>query len=373
MRAFGLRVPPPLARFVRFRLREILTWPMESFLLLGKHLYVRSWLLESPGTLERLSSGSLSLDDLSDLKVWRPWWMVVPTLRRGVSVLTCEPYGRWGNRVVQAALGLAAAEVFHAESLLLRSDDFGRDVSQRLDNGLSLVGVNPHGARVHDRTGVAQSSVVIEANWLLSQSAFRDRRHVIEGFRALREAELEISHSVATSNYDLVIHFRGTDQLTQDWRPPPLSFFIKSALHSQAASVLVVSDDPDNPLVRDLLDRLKGHGLTASMQSRTLEDDIATILNAPRVCIGVGTFASSVVALSRSVHTVYSWKQPDWSTWTHLVGTFDVRPDVKHYWVYDASETYILPFSEEEAFPPSAVARHVSDFPEDHLRITDAY
>jgi hypothetical protein len=257
VRVFGLRVPPPVARFIRFRLREIRKWPAESFLLLGKHLYVRSWLLESPRTLERLSSGSLSLDDLSDLKVWRPWWMVAPTMRTGASVLTCEPSGRWGNRVVQAALGLAAAEVFHAKYLLLRSDDFGRGVSQRLDNGVTFVGVNAHGARVHDRAVVPQSGVVIEANWLLSQSAFRDRRHVIEGFRALREAELEITQSVAKSDCDLVIHFRGTDQLTQDWRPPPLSFFVKSALHSQAASVLLVTDDPDNLLVRDLVDRLK--------------------------------------------------------------------------------------------------------------------
>ena len=272
---------------------------------------------------------------------------------------------------MQAALGLAAAEVFHAKYLLLRSDDFGRGVSQRLDNGVTFVGVKAHGARLHDRAVVPQSGVVIEANWLLSQSAFRDRRQVIEGFRALREAELEITQSVAKSDCDLVIHFRGTDQLTQDWRPPPLSFFVKSALHSQATSVLLVTDDPHNLLVRDLVDRLKKHGVTASTQSSTLEDDIATILSAPRGCIGVGTFASSVVALSRSAHTVYSWKQPDWSTWTDLVGTFDLRPDVKNYWVYDASETYVLPFSGEQEFPPSAVAKHVKDFPQEHLRITD--
>ena len=94
MRVFGLRAPPPVARFMRFRSREIRTWPAESFLLLGKHLYVRSWLLESPGTLERLSSGSLSLDSLSDLKVWRPWCKLAPSLRRGESALTSCREGR---------------------------------------------------------------------------------------------------------------------------------------------------------------------------------------------------------------------------------------------------------------------------------------
>lgn len=372
MRVLGFRVPSRMGRFIRRKLPILSTWVSDNILFIGLTLLVRSRCHETPASITHLSGGAIEPTKLVGLKVWRPWWRWRTKLdreHRPLTILSCQPFGRWGNRVVQAATGVAAAKVFGATQVLLRSDDFLDTSSYILDNQVVLAGIRPHHPQVPAKVSFPRMGLIVEANWLLSDPSFRDRRNVINGFRSLRRANTLVSDSSQRHAHDLVIHFRGTDQLSREWRPPPLSFFLLSAIHSKARTVKVVTDDPQSSLVAGLLRILKQHGFLASVQSSSLREDIATIHNASTVCIGIGTFASSIVALSHCTRIVYSWKQPDWSYHGDIRGTFDLRTDIQNFRIEDATNTYVLPFARDAEFPPNLVRKHMEEFPMNNLKI----
>jgi hypothetical protein len=370
MRALGIRISPPLAHFIRSRAREFRRWPDESFMVAGGTLYVRAWTLETSKSLLRLSRGELKPDKMVDLKVWRPWWSIIPWLLPVGATISCEPYGRYGNRVVQAAAGFAAARVFRATRFLLRTEDFATKTKKVDLEGITFSAVNPLGGRVEVDSASVRRKLIIEGNWLLSQEAFCNRKQIIDSFRVLRQGGLvKPLQPPPPERPDFVMHFRGTDQLTRDWRPPPLSFYVASALHAQVSSVLIVSDDPKHRLLTKLRRMLSDCGINSKLQSSSLGQDIQTLLSAKTMCIGIGTFASSLAGLSRSLGTVYAWRQPDWKTWTTLRGNFDLRPDLLVYHVSDVSQSYVLPFEQGGDFSPPAVVKHVEDFPLESLRV----
>lgn len=372
VRVLGLRVPKQTARRVRIIRDKCSSWAAENVLIVRRTFFVRSRRHETVAKIAHLSGGTLQPSKLVDFKVWRPWWGWRTNIGRGrrpLSVLSCQPFGRWGNRVVQAAAGLAAAETFGAKYFILRTEDFAHDLTRDLENQVTLIGVRPHESRIIGSGPFPRMRGIIEANWLLSQPAFRDRHQVVDGFRTLRKENPLALEKTQSDDCDLVIHFRGTDQLTRDWRPPPLSYFLLSAIHSRARTVRVVTDDPLNSLVADLLESLKRHGFATFVQSSTLRDDCMALQAATSVCIGVGTFASSIVALSHSTQTIYSWKQPDWVFNGEIRGTFDLRPDIQNYHIEDATNTYIRPFAGTSEFPPDLVRRHMKRFPISKLEI----
>lgn len=369
MRIYGVRVPPALALFARFRAREFRAWPRESFLRLGSVLYVRAWSMESLPRLSRLFGNHFHPENLVDLKIWKRWWMAFSRETDGSAVLTCEPYGRFGNRIVQAAAGVAAAKALGAAKAMLRTDDFLNGISGTDLSGVQLAAVTARGQRLQVEGRRPYPALIVEANWLLSQPAFVNRGAISAGFSLLRGADL-VQHQQNTRELsELVVHFRGTDMLTRDWRPPPLAFFVKAAQHSKAKSLVLVTDDPSNSLVVDLLARFATEGFVTRVQSQSLEEDSQTLLSATTLCFGVGTFASSFAGLSKNLRVAYSWSQPDWSTWAHFGGSFDLRPDLENFQIFDASRTYIAPFDQEKGFSNVDVAAHVSRFQIENLEV----
>lgn len=295
--------------------------------------------------------------------------MAFPSVTGAVEVLTCKPYGRFGNRVVQAAVGVAAAKALGSAKLTLQTHDFLRGVGRANLDGLQLFATEELGLRLRAEGIRTHPALVVEANWLLSQRAFSDRRAISAGFSLLRGADLVQHPEKALEQSELIIHFRGTDMLTKDWRPPPLAFFVRAALHSKATSLVLVTDDPGHSLVVDLVARFAAQGFVARVQSQSLEEDSHTLLSAQTLCFGIGTFASSLAGLSKNLRVAYSWSQPDWSTWTHFLGSFDLRPDLENFQIFDASETYVARFGEQGAFSPADVADHVSTFPVEQLEV----
>lgn len=362
MRVCGFRVPPPLARFARFRAQELRAWPRESFLRVGGGLYVRSWSMEQLPRLRTLFGSRFHPEKLVDLKIWRPWWVVFPSLKGPRVVLTCEPYGRFGNRIVQTAVGVAAANILKAGALMLRTHDFLNNVSSAELGGVRLLTVKPGAERLSLEGLQTTSTLIVEANWLLSQRAFSDRSDISAGFSSLRRACLVPHLGKPEESSEFAVHFRGTDQLSKDWRPPPLAFFVKAALHAKVKSLLLVTDDPTHHLVAELLFRLRAERIESRIQSSSLHEDSQTLLQASTLCFGVGTFASSLAGISKNLRATYSWSQPDWSTWADFTGSFDLRPDVENFQIFDSSDTYTSRFRDIGEFSDAAVADHMARF-----------
>ena len=370
MRAFGIRISPPVARFLRFRAREFLAWPRESVFIAGG-LYVRSWRMESLATLQERLGPQFDPEKIVDLRVWRPWWFLLPKNLRFDTVLTGEPYGRFGNRILQAAMGVAVAQNLRAGTLILRTDDFPRgvgrvelsDVEVLVDRNLGQVlGVSlPRG----------RPALILEANWLLSQAALPNRNLLAAGFASLRSSPFPLVPSKPLTRPDLVIHFRGTDQIGKDWRPPPLSYFTKAVNHSGARVVALITDDPQHVLVSELVARLDSRQVEVRTISGSLEDDAGAIAGASRFCLGIGTFSSSLAGLSRELTVAYSWQQADWASWTNFYGTFDLRPDVTNIEIFDARGEYVLPFESEYDFDEHAIVDHLASYPEAALEVRE--
>ena len=283
--------------------------------------------------------------------------------------MTCEPYGRLGNRILQAAIGTVVAEISGASTLLLRTDGFPCGVG-RIELGHVVVLVDRSRGQflpVGPRRG--RPSLIIEANWLLSQAALIKRELLATGFERLRSTPIPLVPPNPQPAAELVIHFRGTDQIGKDWRPPPLGYFTKAVGHSGAKSVALVTDDSEHALVSDLVARLMDKGVAVRVVSGTLEEDAGALVGASQLCLGIGTFSSSLAGLSSALTVAYSWQQPDWSSWTNFYGTFDVRPDVVNIQIFDAQGEYVRPFAEDGDFADQAVVEHLASYPEEALKI----
>lgn len=83
--------------------------PGRVFSRSGGGVFVRSWAMQALPRLQRLFGKDFLPGNLVDLKMWRPWWALAPSLFRVGAVLTCEPYGRFGDRILQTAVGVVAA------------------------------------------------------------------------------------------------------------------------------------------------------------------------------------------------------------------------------------------------------------------------
>ena len=376
MRVFGFPLPARIARFVRFRISELSEWPRQSFLFIGGRLYVRSWRFERESELMGILGGSeLELNNFSGLRVWKPASMpFLANQERVTAILSSAPYGRFGNRVVQAAAGLAAAEIASSSIFLLRSQDFSSTKKNVLvgDPPIRILVSGSEGFFFRPGLGACiPAGLVIEANWLRSQSIFPSRTAIVRGYESLRGASIIAPPSdVESPPVEFVLHFRGTDQIGHIWRPPPLAYYEKAVRHSGASRVRVVTDDPSSSLVHELKTRLERCDTETIVQSTEIQKDIATILLAPTFILGIGSFSSSLAGLSRTLKTAYSWSQPDWDGWTKFYGTFDLRPDIRNFFVVDPSGAYVRFFTENKVLSARQIVRHMIDFPIEDLEVS---
>lgn len=370
MRVLGVRVHPIVARFARVSARKLRAWPSESFLKVGGRVFVRSWSMESLPRLQRLFGGDFYPENLVELKIWRPWWALPPSLFRVGVVLTCEPYGRFRNRILQTAVGVAAATHLGAQQLILRTDDFPATTDVMVLDGLVVEVARSPGQKLRVRLAGRQPRLIVEANWLLSQAALSDRGMLAHGFSQLRDVT-PLSGKQIRGGAELVMHFRGTDQIAATWRPPPLAYYLRVVNHSDAQDVALVTDDPEHFLVAELVQKLEERNVRVSIVSGLLEEDSAVIAGATTLCLGIGTFSSSLAGVSRDLSVAYSWMQPNWSNSTQFYGTFDIRPDVTNIRVFDSAGDYLALFTKHGDLTEKDLIAGMTRYPESALGIRE--
>ena len=105
----------------------------------------------------------------------------------------------------------------------------------------------------------------------------------------------------------IVMHLRSGDNYHRIFDPPtnyipnPLIFYLK-LIQSFEKCILITEEDRENPIVHELakIDKVQ-------IQSSTVADDFATLMNAKNVALsGVGTFAMAAALCSKHIENLYT-------------------------------------------------------------------
>lgn len=124
----------------------------------------------------------------------------------------------------------------------------------------------------------------------------------------------------------IVMHLRSGDNYHRIFDPPtnyipnPLVFYL-NLIESFDKCILITEPDRENPIVHELskIDKVQ-------IQSSTVEDDFATLMNSKNVALsGVGTFAMAAALCSSSITNLYT---TDLLLTEHLNYTFLQGTDV---------------------------------------------
>jgi hypothetical protein len=118
---------------------------------------------------------------------------------------------------------------------------------------------------------------------------------------------LMIPHKSTLGEDTIVMHLRSGDNYHRIFDPPtnyipnPLIFYL-NLIESFDKCILITEEDRENPIVHELakIDKVK-------IQSSTVEDDFATLMNAQNVALsGVGTFAMAAALCSSTLKNLYT-------------------------------------------------------------------
>ena len=118
---------------------------------------------------------------------------------------------------------------------------------------------------------------------------------------------LMLPHKPVLGSDTIVMHLRSGDNYHRIFDPPtnyipnPLIFYL-NLIESYDKCILITEQDRENPIVHELAKIDKVH-----IQSSTVEDDFATLMNAENVALsGVGTFAMAAALCSTTLKNLYT-------------------------------------------------------------------
>ena len=118
---------------------------------------------------------------------------------------------------------------------------------------------------------------------------------------------LVLPHSYPIGSDTIVMHLRSGDNYHRIFDPPtnyipnPLIFYL-NLIESYDKCILITEQDRENPIVHELakIDKVQ-------IQSSTVADDFATLMNAENVALsGVGTFAMAAALCSTTLKNLYT-------------------------------------------------------------------
>jgi hypothetical protein len=144
---------------------------------------------------------------------------------------------------------------------------------------------------------------------------------------------------------ELVIHIRSGDIFVGDepvsswYRQPPLSFYQhvinKMRADGRIKRVRLVYEDEGNPCIEALRDWLRTEDIPFRIQSGSLAEDLAVLIDAPHLVFGHGTFGYAVCRLSKHIQTLHFFSP-------ELGGRYEYMPQIAEvYRVDDVAGNYI--------------------------------
>lgn len=254
------------------------------------------------------------------------WWLksFFLTKKRIDSVVVLRPNGRFGNQVIQLAnavrvsLAFGVERVFSPQHLASAGSFSLRDASTQ---GISL------------RTGPALPLYRKNVSSLV-RSFFAAKSSLCGDFFSLEQVcERQLSRIPLSASYDvlsgllgytadggldsdhLVIHLRGGDIFAENPSPhygqPPLGFYRAVLASDSWTKCTVVFADEANPVLSPLLDLISASGLSVSVQSSSLEEDLRVLLSAKSLVASRSTLISSIANLSSAIERVFVFGTED--------------------------------------------------------------
>ena len=200
-------------------------------------------------------------------------------------------YGRLGNNIQQTAIGLMCAQAYQTKFI----QPLEHDIIGRWEQPF---GVKPSG---------------VQGKFFYYNGPFHevpiDAGKVYTEMRAFCKEYVRPYLCLPRVDVDpdtLVIHIRSGDVFDQrvtnpdQYVPNPFCFY-DVLLEQFDKCILVTEDTTHNPLVKELAWNPK-----VTVQSKTVEEDFATLLNAKHLATsGVGTFAMAAALCSNTVENIY--------------------------------------------------------------------
>lgn len=232
-------------------------------------------------------------------------------LERVEAVAISRPAGRFGNHLMQLVQATHVAHELDVETIHMPPLPWFEAAVQGLRaNGLSYVGYS-------DLEDVGTAS-------LFGTFLFEDLEPTVKtlgGELRQRLVDRHVSSLFTPPPFgdprpvgDVAVHLRSGDLFDRpDPHPnfvqPPLAYYTTALSHFAAAHsrvhVTLVYEDEGNPVIAALHTFLEKAGISTSVSSSSLADDVSTLLEHRALVLGRGSFGVAVAALSANVSTLY--------------------------------------------------------------------
>jgi len=213
--------------------------------------------------------------------------------------------GRLGNNIQQVANCIMFAEqrndsfVQHLDHSII--DKFNLDFGSEKDSQQYSGRFYCWEPLVHCEKGVFEGENEIGIS----------KEHVYKNIRRVCKERiaphLKLPESEIIENDTIVMHLRSGDNYHRIFDPPtnyipnPLIYYL-NLIDSFDKCILITEPDRENPIIHELMKIDK-----VQIQSSTVEEDFATLMNAKNVALsGVGTFAMAAAMCSHNIKNLYT-------------------------------------------------------------------
>lgn len=252
--------------------------------------------------------------------------------------LSFEPTGRFGNNLLELSTALELARSFGVK--YVRTADFelnGLREPAVFDDIVILPPDEPFPVEGHYLIGHFLYEEAFPGR--LSELS-EARRHDIVQRAILPHLDLDLA--TPGDDRELVVHIRSGDIFSDNIHPhyvqPPLAYYalITEMLQDEGMidKVCIVFEDRLNPCVDAFEAWLSDRSIPCRMQSGTLAQDMATIVNASHVVFGTGTFGYGACLLTDRFASVFVYHRMRYDR----IGNID-----RLFWAEDIGGAYIKP------------------------------
>lgn len=243
-----------------------------------------------------------------------------------VSAVEVSTEGGWGNRVLQLATAVQAAEALAAERVHVGASWFLRSDGEVRVGDLDLV----HGRPVDpDEAGVLSGRFLYRATL---GALLEARGSPYDAVRRLRSA-VDLHYGPPLDDDALVIHLRAGDVFrpqapNRRYGQPPLSYYLWVLEHHPWRSVHLVFEDLANPVIAPLIAAVRERDLALEVVQTDLRTSLELLLRARTLVASRGTLVPAVVGLSPQVRRIYTFEGaviPGFSAWEQMPGVTELQ------------------------------------------------
>lgn len=241
------------------------------------------------------------------------------------------PYERFGNNILQIGKATIIAKMLGIKDVYLFDSDI-----LKIPQNICL-----HGVRIHSEQYLPKKTPVLIDSFFYAPDLPVGRAWV-EFAQTLIGPLLSIKPTCC-SPADIGVHIRSGDIFSKNPHPdyfqPPLAYYLKAIrIHRTrfpGATVHVVYEDMQNPVIKEIVDYCKDKHIDYKTQSATLRDDLELLLSLKHLVFSRGTFGFSLSSIHPGLETAYTfdaWLPEIMGTVIHIKDMMDKYVPAVYPW-----------------------------------------